>query len=298
MTSRALVEADLETLAVFLADEEERLVGRPARIEAPDVRAWLGRCDFARDTWVYEEDGRWLAVGWAETEESDVGVAVGVVRGDALGQGLGRTLIERSEVRLREAGCTRIQQVALAADPDAPALLAARGYREVRRFWEMTIVLDEPPPSPSVPAGLRIEPFAEADAAVVHRALDEAFREHWEYRAVAFDEWWDRARSAPGFDPTLWLVAREDDEIVAAVRNERNRQGGGWVEALGVRRAWRGRGLGRALLLQTFAEFYRRGIERVGLGVDAENATGAIVLYETVGMDVELEQVVYEKALR
>jgi ribosomal protein S18 acetylase RimI-like enzyme len=69
------------------------------------------------------------------------------------------------------------------------------------------------------------------------------------------------------------------------------------VGALGVRRPWRGRGLGRALLLRTFAEFRRRGVTRVTLGVDAENPTGATRLYESVGMDVELEAVVYEKTL-
>jgi ribosomal protein S18 acetylase RimI-like enzyme len=64
-----------------------------------------------------------------------------------------------------------------------------------------------------------------------------------------------------------------------------------------VRRPWRGRGLGRALLLHTFAEFQRRGMNRISLGVDAENPTGATRLYESVGMIVEAEQVVFEKAL-
>jgi mycothiol synthase len=80
------------------------------------------------------------------------------------------------------------------------------------------------------------------------------------------------------------------------VRNEPNRREGGMVAAIGVRRPWRGRGLGRALLLHTFGEFRRRGVNRITLGVDSENPTGATKLYESVGMRVELEDAVFEKA--
>ena len=96
----------------------------------------------------------------------------------------------------------------------------------------------------------------------------------------------------------MWFVVRDGDEIAATVRNDPDREGGGYVGALGVRRAWRGRGLGRALLLQTFAEFHRRGVHRVTLGVDAESPTGATRLYESVGMTVESETLVFEKSLR
>ena len=83
----------------------------------------------------------------------------------------------------------------------------------------------------------------------------------------------------------------------AAVRNETNRNGGGYVALLGVRRAWRGLGLGKALLYRSFAEFWTRGVTRVTLGVDAESPTGATKLYERVGMEVESCMVVFEKAL-
>jgi ribosomal protein S18 acetylase RimI-like enzyme len=71
-----------------------------------------------------------------------------------------------------------------------------------------------------------------------------------------------------------------------------------WVNTLGVRRAWRNRGLGQALLLHSFGEFYRRGKRKAGLGVDATNLTGATRLYEKVGMRVYREFIQYEKVLR
>jgi ribosomal protein S18 acetylase RimI-like enzyme len=72
----------------------------------------------------------------------------------------------------------------------------------------------------------------------------------------------------------------------------------GWVGTLGVRRAWRKRGLGEALLLHSFGEFYKRGMKTIGLGVDAENPTGATRLYKKAGMSVAAEYVIYEKELR
>jgi ribosomal protein S18 acetylase RimI-like enzyme len=102
----------------------------------------------------------------------------------------------------------------------------------------------------------------------------------------------------PDHDPSLWFLVRTDEHVVvAATRNDPERSGGGWIGAIGVRSEWRGRGLAKALLLHSFGEFHRRGKRRVGLGVDSENATGATKLYESVGMVVDTEQVVWEKVL-
>ena len=65
-----------------------------------------------------------------------------------------------------------------------------------------------------------------------------------------------------------------------------------------MRRPWRKRGLGEALLLHAFNEFYKRGMLTIGLGVDASNPTGATRLYQKVGMTVAVEDVLYEKELR
>ena len=296
MIERPFAEEDFPALAAWFAAEEERLLGRPSRLGADDVRAWVRRTDLARHSVLFEDEGRILAVGWAEPE-GEIGIAVGAVALDEQGAGLGTRLLDRSEALLADAGVGRIHQVALAADVRAPELFAARGYREVRRFWEMAIEFDGPPPGPPPLDGLRIETFDPADARAFHDTLEQAFRDHWEHVPRPFEEWWAETQAAPGFDPTLWFVVRDRDELAAAVRNDLNRNGGGWVAALGVRRAWRGRGLGKALLLRSFGELYRRGCARASLGVDADNPTGATRLYEQAGMHVDVEQVVYERAL-
>jgi ribosomal protein S18 acetylase RimI-like enzyme len=188
--------------------------------------------------------------------------------------------------------------VTLGPDAASQTLLASRGYREVRRFWEMTIELgDEPPMDPVLPEGCRIEPFSSELAGAFHATLEEAFADHWEYEPQGFERWWERQVAKPDHDPSLWFLVRSGEDVVAATRNDPERSGGGWIGSLGVRRAWRGRGLAKALLLHSFREFHRRGQRRVGLGVDSENATGATKLYESVGMVVDTEQVVWEKAL-
>jgi mycothiol synthase len=293
-----MTEDDLPAIAAFLADDEEQLFDRPSRIGIDDVRAWVGSSSLENRGWVYEEpSGGIAAVGWVQAHD-EVGIAVGVVRRDAIGRGLGSELVERSEAALRKDGVSRIQQITLAADLPAPALLSGRGYREVRRFWEMTVELgDEPPSEPVLPNGLRIEPFSAGVARAFHAALEEAFVGHWEHTPEPFDEWWERQVAKHDHDPSLWFLVRDGGEVAAATRNDPERSGGGWIGALGVRPAWRGRGLAKALLLHSFREFHRRGQRRVGLGVDSENATGATHLYESVGMHVDQEQVVWEKVL-
>jgi mycothiol synthase len=297
VNTRPVTPDDFPAVAAFLAEDETHLFGRPSRLGVPDVTAWLSSVDLPQDTWLFDEGGRLVALGWVE-QHDDTGIAVGVVHRQWRGRGLGSTLVERSEERLRSLGAERVHNVTLAPDAAAPALLAGRGYCEARRFWEMTIELAaELPPVPVLPEGLRIEPFSAELAASFHAVLEEAFAEHWEFRPTPFEEWWERQLAKPDHDPSLWFLVRTDDEVVAATRNDPERSGGGWIGALGVRSAWRGRGLAKALLLHSFREFRRRGQRRAGLGVDSENATGATKLYESVGMVVDTEQVVWEKLL-
>jgi mycothiol synthase len=67
---------------------------------------------------------------------------------------------------------------------------------------------------------------------------------------------------------------------------------------LGVRRPWRRRGLGLALLRSAFGGFYRRGTRKVALAADSQSLTGATRPYERAGMHLERLYSVYRKELR
>ncbi len=186
----------------------------------------------------------------------------------------------------------------LAADRGACALLEARGYHDVRHFYRMEIVLEAPPPAPEWPPGIAVEPFDQADARVLHAAIQEGFADEWDFRPESFEDSSRRRLESERLDPSLWWIARDGDRIVGLAVCDWKRSGeAGSIGALAVLKPWRRRGLGLALLHQAFVEFYRRGERVVRLGVDAANSAGATRLYERVGMDVAWEAVFYEKEL-
>jgi len=171
---RPITPDDFPALAAFLAEDETHLFGRPSRVGVADVTAWLSGPDLTSDTWLFEEDGRLVAAGWVE-KHHDTGIAIGIVHRERRGRGLGSELVDRSEERLRALGVGRVHAVTLAPDAAAGPLLTGRGYREVRRFWEMTIELgDDPPPEP------RLQPFADhglprEDVAAMHARENAEF---------------------------------------------------------------------------------------------------------------------------
>jgi GNAT superfamily N-acetyltransferase len=162
----------------------------------------------------------------------------------------------------------------------------------------MAIELTEEPIVPTPADGLLVGELHEGEERAFYDALNEAFADHWEWHPTPFDEWIE-TRKGQHHDEhgPVWFVIRDGDELAAVTRNDAHVAGGGYVGAIGVRPAWRGKGLAKVLLSRTFAEFWRRGTTRVTLGVDTQNATGAVALYERVGMHVDACGVAFEKVL-
>ena len=291
MNVRPIVESDADAVASIVVQDSEALTGRPSRLGPNDVRDWWSRADLARDSWLFLDDGEPVAAGWLHPY-GDKAAFAGVVAQRAKGRGYGSAIVERAETAAAGRGLARMHTWVPPEDAAAISLFRERGYDEVRRFYEMAIELAAAPPEPVVPEGFVLDVFREEDARAFHDTLEDAFRDHWEWHGTPFDEWWELRRDN---DQSLWFVIRAGSEIAAAVRNDAERNGGGYVGIIGVRRDWRGRGLAKALLLRTFGEFWRRGVTRVSLDVDADSPTGATRLYETVGMHVEGAMAVYER---
>ena len=263
----------------------------------PELLGWWRMMDLEQNSWALHDDTevRAYAVLFVHGDTAELD---GFVHPDHQGRGLGAWLVARAEERARELGKSKLHGYSLAGDARAHALFEQFGMRELRRFYRMVIDLEEPPPPPEWPDGLRVETFEPDDAQAFHTAMGEAFADEWGFVTMPFEEWREmRLVKDPDFDPTLWFLVRDGDEIAAVMRNEPDRSGAGFVGALGVRKPWRKRGLALALLHHAFAEFYRRGKRRVALGVDSENPTGATRLYERAGMHVAFEVVTYGKEL-
>jgi GNAT superfamily N-acetyltransferase len=180
------------------------------------------------------------------------------------------------------------------------------GYHHIRSSYTMRIHMDAPPPEPRWVDGITLRTCdPETDLEAVYRTVDESFRDHFGHVDAPFEEGFKRFKhfmtGYDGFDPTLWFLAMDGEEI-AGISLCRDRSFDnpevGWVSTLGVLRPWRKRGIGLALLRQSFCELYRRGRRMAGLGVDAQNLTGALRLYENAGMHVHHAFDQFEKEIR
>jgi mycothiol synthase len=166
----------------------------------------------------------------------------------------------------------------------------AAGGTVVRRFYKMAVTLadDATFEIPSLGEGVEIRGVSrtDADLRTMHAVVDVAFLDHYGHESEDYDRWLQHTPNGTCRDLTLWWLATVDGEPAAGLY-ACEMGPNGYVDTLGTLRAYRGRGLARALLLTSFAEFHRRGIRKITLGVDATNPTGAIALYESVGMTVE-----------
>jgi len=219
-------------------------------------------------------DGDDKVVGYATVEDGYVEVwphpdhRGGVVAGALL------------DAATRQGG--RLETIVPAAADDLVALYALRGWRRTREVLRMEMDVSAEGPALAWLEGVSARAYTEADAVVVHELLVAVFAANAE-EVPSFVRWHPWMTQDPGFDAGVWFLAEAGAELVGACLCWRE----GWVKDLAVRPSWRGRGLGEALLRAAFAEFRRRGVATVGLKVDADNPTGAVRLYERVGMSLD-----------
>ncbi len=226
--------------------------------------------------------------------------------------GIGSWLMHWAEQRaLRElpnlpAGLRFAPRVGTLREAQRPkGLFEDLGYQHIRSSYHMLIEMHALVPEPVFPEGVTLRTYRPGtDAAAVYRAVGDSFRDHFGFVEQPIEEGLKRFRhfwEDESSDPTLMFIAMQGDEIAGinlCCPRSFDDPEMGWVGTLGVRRPWRKRGLGLALLRYSFNEFYRRGKRKVGLGVDAQNLTGALRLYEGAGMHVHQTFDLYEKELR
>ncbi len=299
--------SDLEALHRLLEICDIAEYGAPD-FTLEDLRTlWQGPTfNLATDAWMVVAPGDRL-VGYADVQHRQHVRIYTLVRvlPEFAGQGIEENLLHlaeewaRRQIPLAKPGA-RVTLFSWGSNLNSTAQqgLLKAGFKEVRRSWRMEIGMSQVPAVPEWPDQITVRTFVpERDIRTVYATIEEAFQDHWGHMEGNFDEWKHWTIERENFDPTLWFLAFDGDEIAGASLCT-YQMDYGWVDTLAVRRPWRRKGLGMALLLHSFGEFYRRGTYNVGLTVDSQNLTGATRLYERAGMHVARIYVSYEKELR
>jgi mycothiol synthase len=303
---------------------------RPAtRGDAPEIVDLLNACDVAetgepdstledlendwslegfdpgRDAWVAEGPRGLVGYAYAGDQfrtgelEADLWIHPDHHEPELGGRLLG--LAERRAARLAlERGYEgpRLDVFCIAANHAKRDLLRRHGYELRRTVYRMTIDLSGEAPVAEAPSGLQIRPFRlGVDEHALHEVMNDAFRDHFRQSSEPFEAWRTRLLGHPSFDPALWWLAWDGggEAVGAVIAYDHGDLG--WIQGLGVRRDWRHRGLGAALLAHALGAFSARGQLRVDLGVDAEGETRPLRLYERLGMQASSAYELYSRRL-
>jgi len=304
-------DGDFEAMArvIHAANEHDDIPWRPTATNLREELEGSTGCDPSVDMVLAEVDGRIVASAGVERVMRD-GLATyelwGHVAPQVRRRGLGRALLQENLRRMEERGVAEPAGQAFqprvhaeATEHGHRAILAAAGFEPIRYFFLMRrLTLDDIPDAP-LPSGLEIRPVSADQHRAIFDAESEAFRDHWQAREHT-DEDFETLFHKSDLRTDLWVVAWDGDEVAAVVQNwiwsDENASLGvarGWLEKISVRRAWRRRGLGRAVTAEALRRLRDAGMSEGMLGVDAENPSGALGLYSGLGFEVHQRAAAY-----
>src|SRR5262245_38806672 len=277
--------------------------------------ASLRNCDPQQDMVMVEVDGRLIGynrVDWYnELDGTHIYNNFGFLVPEWRGKGIGTALLRHSENRLREIAtehppeCEKLFATWTGSmQTGLVGLLEKEGYQPIRYSYSMIRPDLENIPDCPLPEGIEVRAVTPEQYRAIWDAEVEAFKDHWgEWQTEEGD--YDRWLQEPMFQPDIWQVAWEGDQVVGMVRNFINKEENekfnrlrGYTENISVRRPWRKRGVARALIASSFQLHKDLGMKEAALGVDALNPNGALHLYESMGFKVDKEWKTYRKPMK
>jgi GNAT superfamily N-acetyltransferase len=292
-TTRALTVDDLDAVFHLIVACEAAATG-VADIDPEDIRSDWARpgFDLAADAVAVCEAERIVATAEVFKNRADVNVHPA-----SEGLGLGAWLLRWTEDRSRSLGRTRVGQTLADTARDAVELLQCNGYGYGHTSWMLAIEMDGRPDEPELPDGVSIRTFVEGvDDEATYRVVEDAFNEWPNREPASFDEWAALTIRREDFEPALLQLAIDGERVVGVAFSIDYPGSEGWVQQVAVAATHRHRGIARALLQRAFAIAWDRGDRACGLSTDSR--TGALGLYEKVGMKVIRSYTNYVKELQ
>ncbi|MEV0582675.1 GNAT family N-acetyltransferase [Nonomuraea sp. NPDC050310] len=302
ITWGTLGEDDAEAVARLVADMDavDRLGETPT---AGDIRYTLGDplLDLADGTLAARDGERIVAYGYLPIRQSAAPKhqmrLSGGVHPDFRRRGYGRRILDwalDAAPRLHERHYPgRPLELHVSADDRSAgtiALLQGAGFERMRWFLEMRADLREPAPRVEPPPGIGIVPWSPDLDEGARAVRNLAFRDHWGSIEHTAESWRHTMTGIRSFRPEASFLALDGERVVgilmtmhfageAAATGEK----AAWIAIIGTLREWRGRGVAASLLSHALGEFRAQGYTTAGLGVDADNGTGAVGVYERAG---------------
>jgi mycothiol synthase len=281
LTARPLTPADARAVFEVMAAQELHDLGTVEIEEADIVGDWQRPSFDVSASTVGVFDGDRL-VAYAEVGGSGRGDAA--VRPDYRGRGIGTALAGWTQELARGRG-ESLFGMSVPQGSAGDELLERLGYFVRWNSWLLALPEGKHIEAQPLPDGHSIR-AAEGDAD--HRAawtvIEDAFLEWSERDRRSFEDFCATTLRRPGFEPwNLRIVVAPDGDVIGAcfvVTNEDF----AYIDQLAVRTDRRGLGLARALLADAFALGRAHGATRCELSTDSR--TGALGLYERVGMVV------------
>jgi mycothiol synthase len=271
-----------------------------ADIGEPDTTIELIRADLVGDmagAVIEDVDGSLLGYAWVDYEAGHAKTWGDITLRPGVGAAVAPVLLDWLRAKAQELGPgLPTHTFAGSTNLVKQRLYDEAGGKVIRRFFRMGVELDDAPP-PAVPPmadGVEIRGVTtDADLHTMYEIVDVAFLDHFAHESGTYEKWAQHSFEGVAGDLSLWWLATVDGVPASGIYGSLL-PAAAYVDTLGTLSAYRGKGLGRALLLTAFAEFHRRGFRKVVLGVDATNPTGALGLYESVGMKAEHRGLRYE----
>lgn len=289
--------SDIETVFDLIATQRTIDFGN-AMISMDDLKKRWDSFDLENDTVTAFSEGQ--LAGYAELRDGD---SPFIYLADRNNIDLGFQLLSLLEQKAITRAKETIQLATQISEKNQPLLqvFASKGFHSNLSFLIMELSLNERPASPQWTSGIRVRTFERGlDEQVTYQTDEEAGKDKGYHSPLSYEGWVKRmGMDREDFDASIWFLACAGNDVAGVALNAHDREVGTvWVDHLSVGREWRNKGIGKALLVYSFGEFYKRGLKTVKLSVDSKSLTNAPRLYESVGMKIVQQYHIYKKELQ